>query len=267
MDKYKFNPEEAFNRIQKHWLNWAKSVGATKWVVGISGGKDSTVVAALGENIFGKENVYGVLMPNGTQNDIEDSLEVCEHLGIRHVTVNIGPAYSDIIRQIKFRLCNNFAIPDVSEVSYDTETNLPARLRMATLYAVAQTVGGMVLNTSNRSENVVSFATLYGDHAGSYAPIQDLTVTEVMALGDWMGLPYELVHKIHIDGLQPKSDEEKLGVSYEAIDKIIRLNEGDEKTKEKVWNYFNKGRFKLKMVQMDGPRFDYPDIFREASGL
>lgn len=258
MEKYEFGPKEAYHRIESHWKQWAESVGATKWVVGISGGKDSAVVAALAVKIFGKENVYGVMMPNGVQKDIYDSIELCEHLGIRFGGINIQPAYESLINQVRLVL---------DRVSYDTETNLPARLRMSTLYAVAQTIGGIVLNTSNRSENVVSFATLYGDHAGSYAPIQNLTVTEVMALGDWMGLPYELVHKIPIDGLQPKSDEEKLGVSYEAIDKIIRLNEGDEKTKEKVWNYFNKGKFKLKMVQMDGPRFDYPDIFREASGL
>ena len=256
MDKYEFNPRSAYLRIRNHWQDWAKSVGATKWVVGISGGKDSTVVAALGENIFGKENVYGVLMPNGTQKDIEDSLEVCEHLGIRHVTVNIGPAYSAIISQIKFRLCNNFAIPDVSEVSYDTETNLPARLRMATLYAVAQTVGGMVLNTCNLSEDTVGYATLWGDNAGSYAPIQGLTVTEIRQLGDWLELPHHLIPKTPIDGLQPLSDEDKLGFTYAELDKYIREDIGSPEFKERINQMYRKNKFKTDIVRIPGPNFD-----------
>lgn len=264
MDKYSFNPEDAFHRIETHWKQWAKSVGAERWVIGISGGKDSTVVAALAARIFGKESVYGLMMPNAAQKDIQDSIDICRHLGIKHSLINISGAYNNVVRPLVTAMKRDFGI---SELSYDTTTNLPARLRMSILYAFAQTIGGIVLNTSNRSENVVSFATLYGDHAGSYAPIQDLTVTEVMALGDWMGLPYQLVHKTPIDGLQPMSDEDKLGVSYEAIDRIIRLNEGDEKTKDKVWGYFNKGKFKLQMVKIEGPRFDYRDIFREASGL
>ena len=227
--------------------------------VGVSGGKDSTVVAALAARIFGKESVLGVMMPNRFQSDLEDSHEVFRVLGIGGITVNIGDAYYNLITKIRAMLG--------VELSEDTLINLPARLRMCTLYAVAQTIGGMVLNTSNRSENVVSFSTLYGDHAGSYAPIQDLTVTEVMALGDWLGLPYSLVHKTPSDGLQELSDEEKLGVTYSDIDKVIRLDEGEKDTKNKVWNLFNKGKFKLKMVKMDGPRFDYPDPFRDWTGL
>lgn len=264
MDAYKFNPDEAYETIYIHWTQWAQVVGAKKWVVGISGGKDSTVVAALAARIFGKDNVIGIMMPNGEQKDISDSISVCEFLKIQNFTVNIKNCFGGLIQELETNCFNRIGI---SKPSYDTITNLPARLRMATLYAVAQSIGGIVLNTSNRSENVVSFATLYGDHAGSYAPIQDLTVTEVMELGDWLSLPYELVHKKPIDGLQALSDEEKLGVTYSDIDKIIRHNKGDEKTKEIVWNYFNKGRFKLKMVQIDGPLFGYPDVFREQCGI
>ena len=140
---------------------------------------------------------------------------------------------------------------------------------MTALYAVAQSIPhAMVLNTSNRSENVVSFSTLYGDHAGSYAPIQNLTVTEVMQVGDYLGLPRHLVHKTPIDGLQPLSDEEKLGVSYADIDKVIREDKGPDATKKKVWEYYKRGKFKLRMVQMEGPTFAYlPDVFKETEGL
>ena len=163
MDKYSFNPEEAFHRIENHWKKWAKSVGSERWVIGISGGKDSTVVAALATRIFGSDNVLGVMMPNGEQLDIGDSKDVCLDLGIENVTVNIKNAFGGLIQEVEQSALWPLGI---KEPSYDTITNLPARLRMATLYAVAQSVGGIVVNTSNRSENVVSFATLYGDHAG-----------------------------------------------------------------------------------------------------
>lgn len=265
MDKYEFNPERAYNEIKAHWEQWAKSVNAKGWIVGISGGKDSTVVAALAARIFGGDKVFGVMMPNGVQKDINDSEEVCHILGIKHVVVNIGKAYEELMDEVVFgalRPCK------IKKASTDTITNMPARLRMTTLYAVAQSIGYMVLNTSNRSENVVSFATLYGDHAGSYAPIQNLTVTEVMQVGDYLGLPRHLVHKTPIDGLQPLTDEDKLGVSYADIDKVIREDKGSDATKEKVWEYYKRGKFKLRMVQMEGPTFTYlPDVFRETEGL
>lgn len=265
MEQYKFNPEQAFNTISDHWKKWAAAHGVEKWVVGISGGKDSSVVAALAAKIFGIDKVLGVLMPNGDQKDIFDSVDVCEHLGIEWSAINIGEVYNALLKYVRDVLHNQ----EVHVVSQDTTTNMPPRLRMTALYAIAQSIPrAMVLNTSNRSENVVSFSTLYGDHAGSYAPIQDLTVTEVMQLGDWLGLPKNLVHKTPIDGLQPKTDEEKLGVTYADIDKVIREDKGSDSTKEKVWEYYKRGKFKLRMVQMEGPTFAYlPDVFRETEGL
>lgn len=258
MDSYTFNPERAYNEIKAHWMQWASAVGVKGFVVGISGGKDSTVVAALAANIFGKENVVGVMMPNGEQADIKDSEDVCKFLGIRSVTVNIGKAYEELLDEVVFGALRPLG---VNKASYDTITNMPARLRMSALYAVAQSMGGIVLNTSNRSENVVSFCTLYGDHSGSYAPIQDLTVTEVMQLGDWLGLPRNLVHKTPIDGLQPKTDEEKLGVTYADIDKLIRQGQATDEVRAKVESYYEHGKFKLDIVQMPGPTFDFPDYF------
>lgn len=257
---YKFAPADAFNRIAIDWKQWDKSVQPKCYVVGISGGKDSTVVAALAAKIFGKDNVVGVMMPHGIQKDISDSEEICKFLGIKAVTVNIGFAYEDLLHEITESAFRSLI---VYEASYDTKTNMPARLRMTTLYAIAQSIGGIVLNTSNRSENVVSFSTLYGDHAGSYAPIQDLTVTEVMQLGDWLGLPKNLVHKTPIDGLQPKTDEENLGVTYAEIDKLIRLGQATDEVRSKVETYYARGKFKLDIVQMPGPSLGLPDYFRD----
>lgn len=254
MDKYKFNPKEAYDIIRRKWSQWSEAIGEKKWVVGISGGKDSTVVAALAARIFGKENVIGIMMPNGEQKDISDSIAVCEFLNIPNFTVNIKNCFGGIVQELENNFCNRIR---VRELSYDTITNLPARLRMATLYAVAQTIGGIVLNTSNASENTVGFATLYGDHAGSYAPIQSLTVTEIRQLGDWLGLPHNLVHKVPVDGLQEKTDEDKLGFKYEDLDRYIREDVGTEEFKSKIDILYRKNRFKTNIVQIPGPNFDH----------
>ena len=254
MDSYNFSPDKAYNVIKEHWEKWAKKVGVDKWVVGISGGKDSTVVAALAARIFGKDNVYGLMMPNGRQADIQDSLEVCKHIGCKRGVFNIGVVNTEMIEELEENVLHFF---NIKESSVDTRINMPARLRMTALYALAQSIDGIVLNTSNLSENVVGFSTLYGDHAGSYAPIQGLTVTEVIALGDWLGLPNHLVHKTPIDGLQPKSDEEKLGFKYADLDLYIREDKGTDDFKQKVDSLYRKNKFKTDIVQIPGPDFDY----------
>lgn len=259
MDKYNFNPEEAFNRIQEHWRRWAASVGAKKWVIGISGGKDSTVVAALAARIFGNGSVLGVMMPNRVQSDLKDSREVGEVLGIYGITVNIGEAYLNLSSRIRGMLG--------VELSEDTQINLPARLRMCTLYAIAQTVGGVVLNTSNLSEDVVGYATLWGDDTGSYAPIQGLTVTEIRQLGDWLGLPHNLVHKTPVDGLQSKTDEEKLGFTYAELDRYIREGVGTDEFKARINALYRKNKFKTDMVHIVGPDFDYLGNFVRYNNL
>ena len=254
MDSYNFSPDKAYNVIKGHWEKWATKVGVDKWVVGISGGKDSTVVAALAARIFGKENVYGLMMPNGRQADIQDSLEVCKHIGCKRAIYNIGLAFTEMMDELVGNVLPYFNFKDASS---DTSINMPARLRMTALYALAQSIGAIVLNTSNLSENVVGFSTLYGDHAGSYAPIQGLTVTEVIALGDWLGLPKHLVHKTPVDGLQPKTDEDKLGFKYADLDKYIREDKGTDEFKKKVDALYRKNKFKTDIVQIPGPDFDY----------
>lgn len=233
--------------LTRNVVNWTKSIleknRQTKVVIGISGGKDSSVVAAICAKAIGPENVIGVMMPNGEQKDIADSQSLIAHLGIKSTTVNIGNAFND--------LCN--AINLGVELSYDTKTNLPARLRMSTLYAVAQTVGGFVANTCNLSEDTVGYATLYGDNAGSFAPISKLTTEEVMEIGDDLGLPFELVHKVPIDGLQPKTDEDKLGFTYHEVNELIR-NGIKGKNADKIMDMYRKNKFKLDIVRI--PYFD-----------
>ena len=179
--KYEFTPQLAFANIETHMKTWAELTNAKNFVVGISGGKDSTVVAMLLCAIFGKERVYGVMMPQGVQSDIQDSMDVCSILGIRHTTVNIGGSVSAITDEIYNNRSKSGIYP-----TKDMDINLPARIRMATLHAIGQCVNGRVINTSNLSEDMVGYATQFGDNAGAYAPLQGLTVTEVMALGDYV---------------------------------------------------------------------------------
>ena len=252
--------------LTRNIINWTKVIleknHQTKVVIGISGGKDSSVVAAICAKAIGPENVIGVMMPNGTQKDIADSQKLIDFLGIKSTTVNIGNAFND--------LCN--AINLGVELSYDTKTNLPARLRMSTLYAVAQTVGGFVANTCNLSEDYApgGYATLFGDNAGSFAPIQDMTVSEVIEVGEDLGLPYNLLHKTPIDGLQPLSDEEKIakqtgieGWTYARFDKLIR-GEKHDFTPEEV-EILRKGaqagKFKRDIVQIPKFKTHRPNIF------
>lgn len=220
-----------------------KKTGQKIAVIGISGGKDSSVVAALCAAALGKENVFGVLMPCGEQKDISDSLQLVNHLGIKYTTVNIGDTFNT--------LCN--AINLGAELTYDTKTNLPARLRMSTLYAVAQTIGGFVANTCNLSEDIVGYATLYGDNAGSFAPLSRLTTEEIVALGDELGLPYNLTHKIPVDGLQPKTDEDKLGFTYHEVNELVRKGVRGPNY-EKIMKMYRANKFKTEIVRI--PYFD-----------
>lgn len=213
-------------------------------VVGISGGKDSSVVAALCVEALGKDRVIGVKMPCGEQKDIDYSNMLINHLGIRGYTMNIGDAVGEIRSQF----------PVGVKISDQTTTNLPARIRMATLYAISQSVNGRVVNTCNLSEDWVGYATRYGDAAGDFSPLSQLTVTEVKAIGRELGLPYELVDKTPTDGLCGKTDEDNLGFTYAELDAYIRDGvEPSEEVKAKIDSMHEKNLFKLQPM----PSFVY----------
>jgi NAD+ synthase len=198
-------------------------------VVGISGGKDSSVTAALCAEALGRERVMGVLMPRGVQSDIDDAKLLVSTLGIRHVTVNIGKAadalQSALVASGELMIANGGA-----GLSRDTKINLPARIRMTTLYAVAQSLpgGALVLNTCNKSEDWVGYATKFGDGAGDVSPLGNLLVEEVRQLGAVLGLPDELVQKTPTDGLSGQTDEDKLGFTYAVLDRYISTGEIDD---------------------------------------
>ena len=214
-------------------------------VGGISGGKDSSVVAALSVEALGKDRVIGVLMPNGEQSDIDMARKLVEFLDIRNFEVNIKDAVCGVLNNLPF---NGY---DISE---QTVTNLPARIRMATLYAISQSMNGRVANTCNLSENWVGYCSKFGDAAGDFSPLENLTVTEVKAIGRELGLPSELVDKTPTDGLCGKTDEDNLGFTYAELDAYIRDGiEPSEEVKAKIDSMHEKNLFKLQPM----PSFVY----------
>ena len=232
------------------WIrNYFKTTNGRKAVIGISGGKDSTVAAALCVKALGKENVIGVMMPNGVQADIEDSEKIIKHLGIDSLVVNINYAYMNLVNQI-----------NEHHITSQAQINMPPRLRMTVLYGVAQNIGGRVVNTCNRSENVVGYSTLWGDSVNDFSPFELLTTEEVISIGDELGLPYDLVHKTPSDGLCGKSDEDNLGFTYAEINKIIRTGEKTEHFDEIVKRY-TSNRFKLEMIHLPHFNPNLPDFF------
>lgn len=206
-------------------------------VIGISGGKDSSVAAALCVEALGDERVIGVLMPQGEQHDIDMAYLLVNTLGIRHIVVNIG----DTVKALKD------SIP--IELSNQSVVNLPPRIRMATLYAVSQSNNGRVVNTCNLSEDWVGYSTRYGDAAGDFSPMANLTVTEVKEIGRVLGLPDVLVDKTPIDGLCGKTDEENLGFTYAELDIYIRTGVINDKEKKAMIDKKHKANlFKLQLM-------------------
>lgn len=243
-----FDAKRVKDEIVEWITDWFEENGnGCKAVVGVSGGKDSSVVAALCVAALGKDRVIGVLMPNGEQSDIKYSHMLCDHLGIKNYTVNVGPAINGVLDSIH----ENAADIEVTE---QATTNLPARIRMATLYAVSQSVNGRVANTCNLSEDWVGYSTKFGDAAGDFSPLSRLTVSEVKAIGRELGLPAELVDKTPSDGLCGKTDEMNLGFSYDVFDKYIRTGViEDEAVKVKIDSMHMKNLFKLQPM----PCFEY----------
>ena len=208
-------------------------------VIGISGGKDSTIVAALCVKALGKDRVIGVMMPNGIQQDLDDAVTVCKSLGIKSVIINIEEPVHAILNNLVYcghDVCSNGYKKVIPPLSEQTKINLPPRIRMATLYAVSQSVNGRVANTCNLSEDFVGYSSRWGDSVGDFSPLANLTANEVIAIGDVLELPHELVHKTPADGLCGKTDEDNLGFTYAELDKYIRTGKIADLNKREIIN-------------------------------
>lgn len=261
--EYKFDPKEAYNKIRAGMLKWANDTNCAGFILGVSGGKDSTVVAALLTSIFGNSRVYGLMMPNGEQKDISDAEYVIDTLYIHGRRVNIGEAFKSIMEQVDHKYQEHGRS--------DCVINLPPRLRMAALFAYGQLVNARVINTDNLTETMLGYSTFGGDNFGCFAPIGQLTVQEVKALGHYIvdnelrlyseerKELHNLIEKTPADGLQGLSDEDNLGMKYADVDAFIRENKGDPDFKHRVLERYGKNKFKHEIIQLPTVMFDYPN--------
>lgn len=239
---YVFDVEKTKNECVE-WIRkfFEENGSGCNAVIGISGGKDSSIVAALCVEALGKDRVIGVLMPNGEQADIDMAMLLVEHLGIRHYIVNIKDAFDGVVKNIPF------------ELSEQSRINLAPRIRMSTLYAVSQSHNGRVANTCNLSEDWVGYSTRYGDSVGDFSPCSNLTVREMKAIGRLLGLPAILVDKVPSDGLCGKTDEDNLGFTYAELDRYIREGVIENQAKKEIIDKKHKmNAFKLQLM----PAFD-----------
>ena len=251
-----FDAVKVKNDIIQWIKEWFEQNGKDcKAVIGISGGKDSSVVAALCVEALGKDRVIGILMPNDTQSDISDAFRLAGFLGIKHQVIDINRVYKNILNSIFY--CSHLG--NMGKHIIPTEQaiiNLPPRIRMTTLYAISQSVNGRVACTDNLSESYIGYSTRWGDSVGDFCPLANLTSEEVVAVGDALGLPYELTHKVPSDGLCGKTDEDRFGFTYEVLNKYIRTGVcEDEETKKKIDEMHQKNLFKLQPI----PSFIYKE--------
>ena len=241
-----FNAKKVLDDITLWIREWFDQNGkGCSAVLGISGGKDSSVAAALCVRALGKDRVIGVLMPNGEQSDIDVARDLVSFLGIESYEINIKEGYDALMKTI---------VGEIGEISNQTRTNLAPRVRMSVLYAVSQSRNGRVVNTCNLSEDYVGYSTRYGDAAGDFSPLANLTVAEVVALGVEAELPDYIVKKVPSDGLCGKTDEDNLGFTYAMLDKYIRTGVCDDPAKKERIDYLHRiNEFKLKPM----PSFPY----------
>lgn len=246
---WEFNVDEQI----AHIIDWIKGYFVengpdSKAIVGISGGKDSSIVAALCVRALGKDRVIGVKMPQGVQYDIDYADRLIDHLGIESIEVNIGDACEAAYDALTAAGIN--LTPQIT-------SNLPARIRMTTLYAVAAERGGRVANTCNRSEDYVGYSTKYGDGAGDFAPLAKYTVREVLLIGSALGLPEDLVYKTPADGLCGKTDEDNLGFTYEDLDAYILEHKlPDFETYLTIRKMHDRSKHKLRYMPVCNPKMN-----------
>ena len=257
INKYSFDAGEAIKTVVTQWKGWASKNNMKTAVLGMSGGCDSYVCAAFAARVFGKENVIGVMMPNGRQPDIDDAKEAIKDLGIMSTTIDIADTYDTLLGEVEYMF--NRPVQNRSKV------NLAPRLRMATLYAIAQSCdNACVVTTGNLSEALLGYTTMWGDMAGDYAPISGFVKSEVRVMGIAMGLDGDLVMKKPSDGLSGKTDEDAFGFSYDEFDKAIRTGAWNDDLISKAIPRIKASMFKQPVLRaIASPNIDLPLIAPE----
>lgn len=241
-----FNAVKAKNDCVQWIRDWFEENGkGCNAIIGISGGKDSSVVAALCVEALGSDRVVGVLMPDGEQADINDSIYLVNYINIHAIVADISYAVCGVQSAIREQLELVFD----KNISHQSMINLPPRIRMTTLYAISQSLNGRVVGTDNASEVYIGYSTRWGDNVADLMPLLNFTSDEVVAIGDALGLPYELTHKVPSDGLCGKTDEDNFGFTYGVLNKYIRTGVcEDAGVKAKIDQLHERNLFKLRPI-------------------
>ena len=241
-----FDAKVESEKIIKFIKDYYKENKLTGAVIGISGGKDSGVVAGLFSRALGPENVVGIWMPcHSNEIDKENAKKVSKKFGFELLEHDLTNTYENYVKQIKE--INKINDEDL----IDSNINIKPRLRMMTLYYYAAMLTRknkkvyIVPGTSNKCEIYVGYFTKGGDNVADIQVLADLTVEEVIEIGKYIGVPDEVVNKTPDDGLSGKTDEEKLGVKYNDIAKVINNEEIDKKEAEKIKVLHNKNLHKF----------------------
>lgn len=232
--------KECENAIE--WIReYVKSCNAKGLVIGLSGGKDSAVVLAMAVKAIGKENIVTISMPcNSIKEDYDDAKLVADAFDVKFITIDLTSTYAEFEKNIN----NEIKQLEIQELSKESTINAKPRLRMTTLYSVAQTLGYLVCGTGNLSERMVGYTTKWGDSAADLNPIANFTVLEVLAIGKILGVPEKILKKAPSDGLGMQTDEEKMGIKYSQIEEMIETGNTDEIAKEIILNKFNISKHK-----------------------
>jgi len=243
----KFDAEKETNNIIQFIRNYYKENNLGGVVLGISGGKDSGVVAGLFTKALGKENVIGVTMPcHSNKEDKIDAKLVSDYYGFELINFDITNTFDAFKSELK-------NLGEFSSIqTQNSDINLKPRLRMSTLYYLAALYSALkgktylVAGTSNKCELYVGYFTKGGDSVHDISAIADFTVEEVIKIGEYIKVPDKVLYKKPNDGLSNKSDEDKLGVKYSEIASYIEDEKSvNEQTRIKIKRLHNNNLHKF----------------------
>ena len=234
------------------WIKeYVKQTGAKGVVVGNSGGKDSATVIAMATKALGKENVVAVSMPcHSISNDFDDAKLVADTFGVKFLKVDLTDTYNELEKAIHISIGQESLEEafQIKELSNEATINIKPRLRMTTLYGIAQSLGYLVIGTGNLCEAMVGYTTKWGDNGSDFNPIGNFTVDEVLEIGKYLGVPEKILQKAPNDGLGGKTDEEKMGIKYSQIAEMIETGTTEESAKKEILKRYNASKHKRELV-------------------
>ncbi len=224
------------------WIKeYVKQSGAKGVVIGDSGGKDSATVLGMAVKALGKENVLAVSMPcHSVSHDFDDAKLVADTFGVKFLKVDLTKTYNEMENEIQVAMGE--------KLSKEATINMKPRLRMITLYGMAQSLGYLVIGTGNLCEAMVGYTTKWGDNASDFNPIGNFTVDEVLAIGKYVGVPERILQKAPNDGLGGKTDEEKMGIKYSQIAEMIETGNTEENAKKEILKRYEASKHKRELV-------------------